>query len=84
MTDDKNLSPWIRELKLQRQTLFGPMVIVETDDERRYRALLLQRPKFNPSANGGEEWLTLETWKGFKKAVVNDKEKRIDIFCNYQ
>jgi ATP-dependent 26S proteasome regulatory subunit len=67
---------WIKELKLQRQTLFSPLLIVETDDERRYRALLQQRPNF-VKANGGEDWFTLESWKGFKEVVLNDK-KQID------
>jgi len=73
----KNLNPWIKELRLQRATMFGPMVIVETDDERRFRELLMQRPQF-VNANGGEEWFTLETWKGLKKATISDDGKKID------
>jgi len=67
---------WIKELKLQRQTLFSPLLIVETDDERRYRALLQQRPQFI-KVNGGEDWFTLENWKGFKEAIINEK-KQVD------
>jgi SpoVK/Ycf46/Vps4 family AAA+-type ATPase len=75
MTEEKALSPWIKELKLQRLTMFGPLLLVETDDERRYRALLQQRPEF---VKRNEEWFTLENWKGFRKVIVNEKDKKID------
>jgi ATP-dependent 26S proteasome regulatory subunit len=77
--DAKNLSPWVKEVILQRQTMYGPMVLVETDDERRFRAILQQRPRFS-EVNGGEEWYTLENWKGLRQVLYNDTDgkKKID------
>jgi len=58
---------WIEELKLMRQTLFSSVIICETDDVRRFQALIEKQPNLM-NVNGKEKWMTLENWKGLYEA----------------
>jgi len=59
---------WIKELQLYRKVLASAVIIVETDDIRRSRALMEKRPILS-NLNGKENWYTLENWEGFKEIV---------------
>jgi len=69
---EKSKAKWIDELIAKRRTMQSPMVVVETDDIRRYRQLVHQRPNIAPNAHG-ERWIVLETWtwKGLNEIKVD-------------
>ncbi|RLF28718.1 MAG: hypothetical protein DRN14_03720, partial [Thermoplasmata archaeon] len=62
---------WIKELVIQRRTMFSPLVIVETDDKQRIKQLLNEKPEIIPS-DDKTEWYILDGYEGFSKISNNE------------
>ena len=64
--------PWMSNLVEQRKILVSPLMVIESNDMRRYRALLFQKPSFFLHDEKEGRWLVLESWTncGLKKVTV--------------
>jgi len=71
---------WMKELQLYRKVVASAIIIVETDDVRRCRALLEKQPTLS-NLNGKENWYTLENWEGLKQitTTVEGETHEVDI-----
>jgi len=61
---------WIKELIIQRRTMFSPLIIVETDDKQRIKQLLSKKPEIIP-LDDKTQWYLLDGYEGFSKIEGN-------------
>jgi len=66
---------WIKEMSIQRKTLFSNSIMIETDDARRVEELLDAMPPLAKQRRGGEKWLVLDGWEGLSESNSNENNQ---------
>lgn len=66
---------WIKEMSIQRKTLFSNSIMIETDDARRVEELLDAMPPLAKQRRGGEKWLVLDGWEGLSEATSTENNQ---------
>lgn len=65
---------WYEELNVKRRNLYSNIVLIESDDTRRYLELVNERPAVAKKSKGKEKWYALDPLNGLREVVLIGNE----------
>lgn len=73
-----DVNNWYEELNVKRRNLYSNLVLIESDDTRRYLELVSEMPAIAKKKKGTEKWYVLDPLNGLRGIVKQGNEISYD------